>query len=92
MTQDQEIALGAQPPSEPTPRTQQKARHILDNYYIGPARDATGLEIWAYTERFSYQPGERVELRVSTTAETGDLEIQMDFSSLQPWIGPVASE
>ena len=45
-----------------TPRSRAKARHILDHYYIGPARDPEVLEIWGYTERFSYRPGEVLEL------------------------------
>ena len=32
-----------------TPRTRARARHILDHYYIGPARNADVLEIWGYT-------------------------------------------
>ena len=51
-----------------TPRTRAKARHILDNYYIGPARDDAVLEIWGYTPKMSYAPGERVALHVSTPA------------------------
>ncbi len=61
-----------------TPRTRAKARHILDNYYIGPSRDAEVLEIWGYTERMTYAPGDNVALRVSTTAETWSLEIGRD--------------
>ena len=41
---------------EITPRTRAKARHILDHYYIGPARDARVLEIWGYTPEMSYAP------------------------------------
>ncbi|MFC3612295.1 N,N-dimethylformamidase beta subunit family domain-containing protein [Lutimaribacter marinistellae] len=67
-----------------TSRTRAKARHILDNYYIGPARDVNVLEIWGYTERFSYSPGDRVALHVSTTAETWDLEVGRDGASYQP--------
>lgn len=61
-----------------TPRTRAKARHILDNYYIGPARDETVLEIWGYTPRMSYAPGDRVALHVSTTAESWELEVGRD--------------
>ncbi|MEM7344774.1 MAG: N,N-dimethylformamidase beta subunit family domain-containing protein [Chloroflexota bacterium] len=78
MTKDSLIQLSAELGSNPTPRTQQKARHILDNYYIGPARLPDVLEIWGYTDHFSYQPGETVGLRVSTTATTWDLEIGRD--------------
>ncbi len=72
--------------SEPaiTPRTRAKARHILDNFYIGPSRDADVLEIWGYTDRITYAPGERVALRVSTTAQKWDLEIGRDGVSYQP--------
>ncbi|OAB55082.1 hypothetical protein AY600_02130, partial [Phormidium willei BDU 130791] len=61
-----------------------KARHILDHYYIGPVRDPEVLEIWAYTERFSYRPGETVGLRVSTTADRWDLEIGRDGADYEP--------
>jgi hypothetical protein len=61
-----------------TPRTRAKARHILDHYYIGPARDDRVLEIWGYTPEMSYAPGDRVALHVSTTAPEWDLEIGRD--------------
>lgn len=77
------LADGAQPIAEPTPRTRRRARHILDNYYIGPARDPAVLEIWGYTDRMSYQPGEVVDLHVSTTAGTWDLEIGRDGISYE---------
>ena len=67
-----------------TPRTRAKARHILDNYYIGPARDDAVLEIWGYTPRFTYAPGDTVALHVSTTAETWDLEIGRDGADYRP--------
>ncbi len=73
-----------QPPSRSTPRTERRARHILDNYYIGPARDADVLEIWAYTDRFSYEPGQTVDLHVSTTADTWHMEIGRDGSTYEP--------
>ncbi len=85
MTQDLHgLADAAQPLAEPTPRTLRKARHILDNYYIGPARNPAVLEIWAYTDRFSYQPGETVHLHVSTTADRWDMEIARDGASFDP--------
>jgi len=67
-----------------TPRTRAKARHILDNYYIGPARDADVLEIWGYTPRMSYAPGDRVALHVSTTVSEWDLEVGRDGAAYQP--------
>ncbi len=72
--------------SQATPRTTRKARHILDNYYIGPARDPEVLEIWAYSDRFSYLPGERLALYVSTTAERYDIEIGRDGVEYEPLI------
>ncbi|WP_170467767.1 N,N-dimethylformamidase beta subunit family domain-containing protein [Ruegeria arenilitoris] len=67
-----------------TPRTRAKARHILDNYYIGPARDDAVLEIWGYTPRMSYAPGETVALHVSTTAEKWDFEVGRDGLVYEP--------
>ena len=45
-----------------TPRTRARARHILDHYYIGPARNADVLEIWGYTPDHCYSPGDEVSL------------------------------
>lgn len=67
-----------------TQRTTARARHILDHYYIGPARDEAVLEIWGYTPKMSYAPGERVALHVSTTADSWDLEIGRDGAQYQP--------
>lgn len=67
-----------------TPRTRARARHILDHYYIGPAHDERVLEIWGYTSRYSYRPGETVGLRVSTTAETWSLEVGRDGADYVP--------
>ena len=36
-------------PTRDYTRTRARARHILDHYYIGPARTADVLEIWGYT-------------------------------------------
>lgn len=67
-----------------TPRTRAKARHILDHYYIGPARDSSALEIWGYTPEMSYAPGDRVALHVSTTAAEWDLEVGRDGLTYHP--------
>ncbi|MBO9448301.1 N,N-dimethylformamidase beta subunit family domain-containing protein [Ruegeria sp. R14_0] len=67
-----------------TPRTRAKARHIVDNYYIGPARDEAVLEIWGYTPRMTYAPGENVALHVSTTAEKWDFEVGRDGLVYEP--------
>ncbi len=69
-----------------TPRSRARARHILDNYYIGPSRDSSVLEIWGYTPKMTYAPGERVALHVSTTALEWDLEIGRDGLNYLPLI------
>lgn len=69
--------------SEVTPRTRARARHIIDNYYIGPSSNKETLEIWAYTDKFSFNPGEKLGLRVSTTAETWEFEIGRDGSNYE---------
>ena len=75
---------------ETTPRTRAKARHILDNYYIGPARDDAVLEIWGYTPRMSYAVGENVSLHVSTTAPAWDLEVGRDGLAYEPLLSETA--
>ena len=72
-----------------TPRTRARARHILDHYYIGPARDDAVLEIWGYTPRMSYAPGDRVALHVSTTADKWELEVGRDGLTYQPMLREV---
>ncbi|WP_298849170.1 N,N-dimethylformamidase beta subunit family domain-containing protein [uncultured Ruegeria sp.] len=67
-----------------TPRTRAKARHILDNYYIGPSCDDRVLEIWGYTDRMTYSPGDQLALRVSTTAREWEVEIGRDGASYEP--------
>ena len=67
-----------------TPRSRARARHILDHYYIGPSRDDAVLEIWGYTPRMSYAPGDRVALHVSTTASEWELEVGRDGLIYQP--------
>ena len=67
-----------------TPRTRAKARHILDNYFIGPARDPQVLEIWGYTDRISYLPGDEVVLHVSTTSKNWTFEVGRDGEHYEP--------
>ena len=67
-----------------TPRTRARARHILDHYYIGPARDPQVLEIWGYTPRMSYAPGDEVVLHVSTTADRWAFEVGRDGATYEP--------
>lgn len=60
------------------PRTRRRARHILDNYAIVPAGDPAVLEVWCYSDRFSYEPGDEVRLHISTSATRFDLEVGRD--------------
>ena len=68
----------------PSPRTVQRPRHVQDNSYIGPARDPEVLEIWGYTDRYTYHPGEVIALRISTTAKHYDIEIGRDGLDYTP--------
>jgi N,N-dimethylformamidase beta subunit-like, C-terminal len=43
-----------------------------------PSGDPTRLEAWCYTDRFSYRPGDRVEVHVHTTAPTYSLTVIRD--------------
>ncbi|WP_174825901.1 hypothetical protein [Ruegeria arenilitoris] len=61
-----------------------RARHILDHYYTGPARDDRVLEIWGYTDRYTYRPGDTVELHFSTTVRTWSLEVGRDGTDYVP--------
>ncbi len=76
----------ALPGSDPTPRTRRRARHILDNYYIRPDPDGAALEIWGYTDRMSFRPGDRVDLRVSTTAAQWGFEVGRDGAEYEPML------
>ena len=44
----------------------------------GPSDDPRALEIWGYTDRPSYGPGEAVDLHVSTTGSTWGFEVWRD--------------
>ena len=44
----------------------------------GPSADAGALEIWGYTDRPSYAPGEAVGLHISTTAPVWGFEVWRD--------------
>lgn len=74
----------AQPPTTPALQGARRARHLLQNFYIGPSRDPEALEIWAYSDRISYRPGDNVRLHISTTASTFDLEIGRDGALYEP--------
>jgi hypothetical protein len=56
---------------------------VLTNYYEGPAVDSVDDEIWCYSDRPCYSPGETIAFHVSTTAKTYALEIARDALALE---------
>ena len=48
-----------------------------------PGNDTSRLEVWGYTGKLSYRPGESLDLHVSTTAETYSVEIFRDGARWQ---------
>ncbi|HEV7369700.1 N,N-dimethylformamidase beta subunit family domain-containing protein [Arenibaculum sp.] len=51
---------------------------VLGHYYERPGMDGERGEIWCYTDRISYAPGETVTLHVSSTAPRYALEVVRD--------------
>ena len=51
---------------------------VLENVYECTSRDPNELEVWCYTDRLSYAPGDTVHFHVNTTAGQYDLEIVRD--------------
>ena len=45
-----------------------------------PSGDPSRLEAWCYTDRFSYRPGDRVDVHVHTTAPEYSLTVIRDGS------------
>ncbi|MEX0284408.1 MAG: N,N-dimethylformamidase beta subunit family domain-containing protein [Paracoccaceae bacterium] len=58
----------------------------MDNYYIRPDPDGRALEIWGYTSQLSYRPGDRVDLRVSTTGTHWGYEVGRDGATCDPML------
>jgi hypothetical protein len=48
---------------------------VFSHYYEGPSAAPAGDEIWCYSDRPCYSPGEVIVFFVSTTAQAYDLEI-----------------
>jgi hypothetical protein len=51
---------------------------VRGHYYEYPGMDGERGEIWCYTDRFSYRPGEVARLHVSATAKSFAIEIVRD--------------
>ncbi|GAB5470287.1 MAG: hypothetical protein Kilf2KO_33170 [Rhodospirillales bacterium] len=58
-----------------TPRQRREA--VLGHRYERPGMDE-GPEVWAYSDRLSYSPGERVTLFISATAPQASIEVCRD--------------
>ena len=63
---------------------EQRRDAVRTHYYERPGMDGARGEIWAYTGRIAYRPGEEVELHVSSTSSTFGYEIERDGGSLTP--------
>src|SRR5262245_20901979 len=59
-----------------TPEERREA--VFGHYYEWPGMDGEHGEIWAYTPRFSYRPGEVVTICVSSTARAFQLDVVRD--------------
>ncbi|MBX3568343.1 MAG: hypothetical protein KF914_09815 [Rhizobiaceae bacterium] len=57
---------------------EERREAVYGHYYEHPGMDGERGEIWCYSDRFSYRPGERVVLYVSSTSSAFDLEIARD--------------
>lgn len=57
---------------------EQRRLAVRSHYYEQPGMDGARGEIWCYSDRFSYRPGETVLLHVSSTARDFAIEIVRD--------------
>ena len=57
---------------------EQRRLAVRSHYYERPGMDGARGEIWCYSDRFSYRPGETVRLQVSSTAAAFAIEIVRD--------------
>ena len=61
---------------------------VFENFYEKAGNDPNELEIWCYSDRLSYAPGETLRLHVSTTAGRYDLTILRDGAAEPAWAEP----
>ena len=62
----------------------QRREAVRGHYYEYPGMDGERGEIWCYTDRFSYRPGEQVRLHVSSTAPRFQFDILRDGAAEVP--------
>ncbi len=60
----------------------QRREAVYGHYYEYPGMDGERGEIWCYSDRFSYAPGETATLLVSSTAPSFDLVVARDGAEL----------
>ncbi|MBX9455081.1 MAG: hypothetical protein KL863_03070 [Rhizobium sp.] len=67
---------------------------VRGHYYEYPGMDGDRGEIWCYSDRFSYFPGDAVTLFISSTASTCDIDIVRDggVETAATTIGGVATK
>lgn len=59
---------------------------VFDHWYEWPGMDGTRGEIWCYTDRLSYRPGDTVTLFISSTAPRWRLEVVRDGAVETPML------
>jgi hypothetical protein len=62
---------------------EQRREAVLGHYYEYPGMDG-GPEVWCYSDRLSYRPGETVTLMISATAGPVSLEVVRDGATQTP--------
>ncbi|GEO85281.1 MULTISPECIES: N,N-dimethylformamidase beta subunit family domain-containing protein [Alphaproteobacteria] len=61
----------------------QRREAVLGHYYEHPGMDGERGEIWCYSDRFSYVPGDEVTLFISSTAASCDIDVLRDGATEQ---------
>jgi hypothetical protein len=56
---------------------------VFSHYFEGPSPEPSGDELWCYSDRLCYSPGDVIAFHVSTTARTFSLEIARDALELE---------
>ena len=56
---------------------------VLGHYYEAPATNSDSDEIWCYSDRPCYSPGDSIAFHVSTSAQLYSLEIALDAAELE---------
>ncbi|RWE19294.1 MAG: hypothetical protein EOS41_30665 [Mesorhizobium sp.] len=57
---------------------EQQRLAVRSHYYEQPGMDGERGEVWCYSDRFSYRPGDTVRLQVSSTAHAFAIEVVRD--------------